>query len=56
MTDSILSERRGAVAWLTLNRPQVHNAFDDALIAALTEALADGRLRVIQAVAVAGAR
>jgi methylglutaconyl-CoA hydratase len=40
MTDSILSERRGAVAWLTLNRPQIHNAFDDALIAALTDALA----------------
>jgi methylglutaconyl-CoA hydratase len=40
MTDSILNERRGAVAWLTLNRPQVHNAFDDALIAALTDALA----------------
>jgi methylglutaconyl-CoA hydratase len=40
MTDSILSERRGAVAWLTLNRPQIHNAFDDTLIAALTDALA----------------
>ncbi|OOG57282.1 enoyl-CoA hydratase/isomerase family protein [Rhodanobacter sp. C03] len=40
MTDSILNERRGAVAWLTLNRPQIHNAFDDTLIAALTEALA----------------
>ncbi|UJJ58937.1 enoyl-CoA hydratase-related protein [Rhodanobacter denitrificans] len=40
MTDSIRSERRGATAWLTLNRPQVHNAFDDDLIAALTEALA----------------
>jgi methylglutaconyl-CoA hydratase len=40
MTDSILSERRGAVAWLTLNRPQIHNAFDDELIAALTDALA----------------
>ena len=40
MSDSILSERRGATAWLTLNRPQVHNAFDDGLIAALTEALA----------------
>lgn len=39
MTDAILSERRGAVAWLSLNRPQVHNAFDDGLIAALTEAL-----------------
>jgi len=41
MTESILSERRGATAWLVLNRPQVHNAFDDALIAALTDALAD---------------
>ncbi|HXD36859.1 MAG TPA: enoyl-CoA hydratase-related protein [Rhodanobacter sp.] len=39
MTDSILNQRRGAVAWLSLNRPQIHNAFDDALIAALTEAL-----------------
>jgi methylglutaconyl-CoA hydratase len=39
MTNSILSERRGAVAWLSLNRPQIHNAFDDALIAALTNAL-----------------
>lgn len=40
MTDSILSERRGSVAWLILNRPQIHNAFDDTLIAALTAALA----------------
>lgn len=39
MTDSILSERRGAVAWLSLNRPRIHNAFDDALIAELTDAL-----------------
>jgi methylglutaconyl-CoA hydratase len=39
MTDFILSERRGAVAWLTLNRPKIHNAFDDTLIAALTAAL-----------------
>ena len=39
MTDSVLYELRGTVAWLTLNRPQVHNAFDDGLIAALTQAL-----------------
>jgi len=39
MHDSILVERRGNVAWISLNRPQIHNAFDDALIAALTEAL-----------------
>ena len=39
MTDIILSARRGSTAWLTLNRPQLHNAFDAALIAALTAAL-----------------
>jgi methylglutaconyl-CoA hydratase len=39
MDDSVLCERRGATAWLTLNRPQVHNAFDDTLIAALTDLL-----------------
>ena len=39
MTDSILSERRESALWLSLNRPQIHNAFDDALIAALTAAL-----------------
>ena len=39
MADSVLSERRGSTLWLTLNRPQVHNAFDDALIATLTIAL-----------------
>jgi len=27
------------VATLTLNRPEVHNAFDDSIIAALIEAL-----------------
>ncbi len=32
----LLSVDRG-VATLTLNRPEIHNAFDDALIAALTE-------------------
>jgi len=39
MADSILSEHRGGALWLTLNRPHVHNAFDDALVAALTAAL-----------------
>jgi methylglutaconyl-CoA hydratase len=29
-------ERSGDLAWLWLNRPELHNAFDDALIAALT--------------------
>jgi methylglutaconyl-CoA hydratase len=43
--------------WLTLNRPDLHNAFDDALIARITEALAaferDDRVRVV-AIAAAG--
>jgi len=46
-------DERG-VAWLTLNRPEVHNAFDDRLIAELNahlgrlHSLADtGDLRVV---------
>lgn len=39
MAESILLERKGAVAVVSLNRPHVHNAFDDALIAELTAAL-----------------
>jgi methylglutaconyl-CoA hydratase len=37
---SLLTEHRNGVAWLTLNRPEVHNAFDETLIAGLTEAFA----------------
>ncbi|HEX7112511.1 MAG TPA: enoyl-CoA hydratase-related protein [Mizugakiibacter sp.] len=36
---SIALARQGGIATLTLQRPQVHNAFDDRLIAELTEAL-----------------
>lgn len=39
MTDSIQLHTRAGIASLTLNRPQIHNAFDDALIAELTAAL-----------------
>src|SRR5574337_1221541 len=39
MHASVLTARRGNVAEITLNRPQIHNAFDDALIAALTAVL-----------------
>ncbi|WP_295364593.1 enoyl-CoA hydratase-related protein [Arenimonas sp.] len=39
MTDVIRIDRQGATARLALARPGVHNAFDDALIAELTEAL-----------------
>ena len=44
MAETILLERSGARATLTLNRPQVHNAFDANLIAEVTatlESLAD---------------
>jgi methylglutaconyl-CoA hydratase len=34
-------EKTGAVAHLTLSRPEKHNAFDDTLIEGLTEALAE---------------
>ncbi|MBM3560344.1 MAG: gamma-carboxygeranoyl-CoA hydratase, partial [Alphaproteobacteria bacterium] len=41
MSDILIREvdSRG-VATLTLNRPELHNAFDDALIAALHDAFA----------------
>ncbi|HET7561309.1 MAG TPA: enoyl-CoA hydratase-related protein [Rhodanobacteraceae bacterium] len=39
MAESILLERMGAVAAITLNRASIHNAFDDTLIAELTAAL-----------------
>lgn len=39
MTPAIRLDRDGGIARLALARPQVHNAFDDALIAELTAAL-----------------
>jgi len=51
MPETIRIERNGAVATLSLNRPQVHNAFDDTLIAETTAALeslaADASLRAL---------
>jgi methylglutaconyl-CoA hydratase len=51
MADAILLERRDTTATLTLNRPQVHNAFDDGLIAEITAALGslanDGGIRAL---------
>ena len=38
---SLKIERRGAGAWIWMNRPEVHNAFDEALIAELTAAFAE---------------
>jgi methylglutaconyl-CoA hydratase len=51
MSDAIRREYHGSTAWLTLNRPEVHNAFDDVLIAELTVALeqveADPAIRAV---------
>ena len=44
MAPPIQLTRSAHVATITLNRPSVHNAFDDALIAALTAALVDCEL------------
>ena len=39
MSESLAVERQGPVGLITLNRPERHNAFDDAMILDLTEAL-----------------
>lgn len=39
MADELLSEKRKDVLWLTLNRPEVHNAMNAAMTDALTEAI-----------------
>lgn len=38
---NLLVEKRDQVAFVTLNRPEIRNAFDDTLIASLTRALRD---------------
>lgn len=51
MTTSLVFEKQGPVAIVTLNKPAKHNAFDDVLIAELTDALrsleADDATRVV---------
>jgi len=51
MTEPLLVHSRDAVATLTLNRPEIRNAFDDAQIERLTQALraaeADPAVRVV---------
>ena len=51
MTQTLAVERQGPIGLVTLNRPDRHNAFDDALIAELTEALrsmeAEDAVRVV---------
>ena len=56
MTENLLIERREGVASLILHRPELHNAFDADLIAALTQALLGlGRDDAIRVVVLGGA-
>ncbi len=41
MSENLIVEKRNAVAIVTLNRPEVRNAFDDVLIADLTRVFRD---------------
>jgi 2-(1,2-epoxy-1,2-dihydrophenyl)acetyl-CoA isomerase len=55
MADEVLTSRRGAVLTITLNRPDVYNAFNRALHAALREALAEAAGSDVRAVVITGA-
>jgi methylglutaconyl-CoA hydratase len=58
MTEALFrAERRaGGVVWLTLDRPEIHNAFDDRLIVELTAELARlGEDDVVRVVVLTGA-
>jgi 2-(1,2-epoxy-1,2-dihydrophenyl)acetyl-CoA isomerase len=51
----VLTSRDGAVLTITLNRPEVYNAFNAALHAALQEALSDAADPAVRAVVITGA-
>lgn len=54
--DHVLNERRGAVLWLTINRPAQRNAFNRDVIAALGDGLREAQQdRGIRAVVITGA-
>lgn len=55
MAGEVLTSREGAVLTITLNRPEVYNAFNRALHAALREALAEAADPDVRAVVVTGA-
>ncbi len=56
MTDSVLVTTTSGIATVTLNRPEVHNAFDDALIVRLTELFRDlGQTADVRAIVLAAA-
>lgn len=55
MSDAVLVTISGSTATISMNRAQVHNAFDDALIADLTAALEDcARDAAVRAVVLTG--
>ena len=51
MSNALALEHQGPIGLITMNRPERHNAFDDALIQELTEALrsmeADDMVRIV---------
>jgi methylglutaconyl-CoA hydratase len=58
MTEALfrVERRAGGVVWLTLDRPEIHNAFDDRLIAELTKELEQlGRDAGVRVVVLTGA-
>jgi 2-(1,2-epoxy-1,2-dihydrophenyl)acetyl-CoA isomerase len=55
MADEVLTQRDGAVFTITLNRPDVYNAFNRDLHAALHEALTEAADPAIRCVVVTGA-
>ena len=55
MADEVLTRREGAVLTVTLNRPEVYNAFNRALHGALGEALTEAQDPAVRCVVVTGA-
>lgn len=55
MADEVLTRRDGAVLTITFNRPEVYNAFNRELHAALREALTEAADPAIRSVVVTGA-
>jgi 2-(1,2-epoxy-1,2-dihydrophenyl)acetyl-CoA isomerase len=55
MANEVLTTREGAVLTITLNRPDVYNAFNRALHAALRDALSEAADPAVRAVVLTGA-
>ncbi len=55
MADEVLTRRDGAVLTITFNRPEVYNAFNRELHAALREALTEAQDAAVRCVVVTGA-